>query len=810
MSAETKPLRARLQTPIVLIVTRILLPALAIAAMAFLLWTQPLTQTTTTEAGQWWPLMLRYLPILLSSGVIGVGILNLRTQQSASLLAFLSGLFALLAFLSFLFSEVLAQSFNIDLLWNIPFYLITLVALCLLLPFSVTLWQLVAAPLRKELSPLADVGATIVGIIILFVIGIIGANVLEALLIFDDTVWITGVVCFCVLILACVFHILWILGCALSQKINVNPYIKWILQTIGTLLLPIAGLFLNRIIPFPGDLQSPWCYLLTVLTATSLLLPEGTGFKGRMLAFFRWATLPFTLYFFILFLPFAPLALPLMPFIGSGFLLLAPTILLSIHLPALARSTKCFTTRWARWSVALLGFALIPSLIAIPIERDRALVRPLIAAVATPDTTRAEDTLPIPEAAARRIAQALLSRDYTNRAFPLLSHWTDYRLFGGLYPRAEVLNSLARRFNLSYSVRKRRRMWRNIETETAPVTTELRGAGTCKLTLSITIPELKGADEFETSIRLADGVWVTGLRLKMPQGGPWRDGLLCDRRSATWVYERLTERSIDPALLTLDTLTQGTLRVSPVTEPRQVEIDLLLPSPTWCNTPITIGEQAVLLPEGEILSEATPSGATVCFIGTGAEHPLPKAALYVVAAPIITVSEKAPIDLPTEGHVDAQRAFRFAHGNAYVKNLHLTQAIYVGEGWWNKTDFTPMEPKRALPKLAPDEPWQQGAIAAQLAEACLYAPHPEYAEPLREAMKRSGALMPGYAYIVVENETQERALRTLDAIAQHAEAGMDFDTPATVKQSTPSFLCLLLFLLILMCFSKRKTTQGES
>jgi hypothetical protein len=249
--------------------------------------------------------------------------------------------------------------------------------------------------------------------------------------------------------------------------------------------------------------------------------------------------------------------------------------------------------------------------------------------------------------------------------------------------------------------------------------------------------------------------------------------------------------------------------VSPVTEPRQVEIDLLLPSPTWCNTPITIGEQAVLLPEGEILSEATPSGATVCFIGTGAEHPLPKAALYVVAAPIITVSEKAPIDLPTEGYVDAQRAFRFAHGNAYVKNLHLTQAIYVGEGWWNKTDFTPMPFKRPLPTLAPDEPWQQGAIAAQLSEACLYAPHPEYAEPLREAMKRSGALMPGYAYIVVENETQERALRTLDAIAQHAEAGMDFDTPATVKQSTPSFLCLLLFLLILMCFSKRKTTRGE-
>lgn len=792
MATEPPTLRARLQTPLVLILTRMVLPALAIAAMAFLLWTQPTERPTLT----------RYLPLFFSGLTLCTGAINLRLKRWGTPLAALSGLFSLLAFLTFLRSNDLSDAIVSDLLWEVPFYLLAFVTLCLLLPFSVSLWQLIAIPLHKKLSPLADFGVTFACMATLFVVGPICAMALDALHVRSGAIWITGIVCFCVLLLAGAFHILWLLGCALVKRITLNPYVKFFALLFGTLLLPLAGLLLNRIIPFPSDLQSLWCYLLTGLTANVLLLPDDLGFKGRVLGFFRWVTLPFTLYFFILFLPFAPLALPAMLFIGAGILLLAPTILLGIHIPALCRSARCFTTRWGRWGTALLGIAILPAMIMIPIERDRAYVRPLIAAIAEPDTTASVDALPIPEEAARHIAQRLLERDYAKSRFPFINHWADYRLFGGLYPRADVLESLGKRLNIPSPAHSPRTIrWLHIRSKTATVETDLRGVGTTQLTVALTIPPLDNAEEFRAPIQLDDGVWVTGLRLKMPQGGPWREGLLCDRRAATWIYERLTERNIDPALLTLDTLTQGTLRVSPVNEPRHVEIDLLMPSPTWSSTPITIGEVAVTVPDVPTpeVNDPRPT-ATVCFVGPGAQAPLPAATLYVTATPIITVTETAPETLPTEGAVDCERALRFAQGAAYTRNLRLTEAIYVGDGW-EKASFTPEPPRRALPTLAPDEPWQHGAIAAQLSEARRYAPHPEYATPLFEAIAQSKALMPRFAYIVVETEAQERALITLDAIAQQTPEGVDFDTP--VKQSTPTFALLLIALLPLFLWRRR-------
>ncbi|MCL1920483.1 MAG: hypothetical protein FWG50_05310 [Kiritimatiellaeota bacterium] len=38
-------------------------------------------------------------------------------------------------------------------------------------------------------------------------------------------------------------------------------------------VLPIAGLLLNRLIPFPADFQAPWVYALTIVNALVLLLP---------------------------------------------------------------------------------------------------------------------------------------------------------------------------------------------------------------------------------------------------------------------------------------------------------------------------------------------------------------------------------------------------------------------------------------------------------------------------------------------------------------------------------------------------------
>lgn len=808
MTPTTNPPRPLLQRPILLLLVRVLLPLLALAAITLMLWLHPQGETpagTSLKLAHDYDGIFAALPCILV--IIASGIFSCFTRRYEHISTFIAWAGSLAASISlFCFSEIADNLMMSDLLWEVPFICNATLCFGLLTPLILTLWQAVSRPIKPNLSPILDAIASLLCMFAVFFGGPICAYLLFEIGVQNNAVWITGCVSYLMILLAGVLHLCWVIGSFHLKRLAAHANYRRGWTFIAALLLPLLGLLLNRLVPFPGDFQSPWSYVLTTLTALVLLLPDSKSIFGKLIAAARWATFPFTLYFFIVFLPFMPLAIPGMLAFGLGILLLAPTALLSIHLPALRHANGCFSTRWVRVAVAIGCSLILPLLFLASIERDRANVRPLIAAIAEPDTTAPADTLPMEEADAKRIAEALLDRNY-NQGFPLLRLWADYRLFDGMAPRADILESLMRRFNLEKEDnlfirgRKTQSPWRQIRAKTATVETDLRGVGTNQLTVAVTIPQLKSADEFRAPIKLDDGVWITGLRLKMPNEGPWRDGLLCDRRAATWIYERLTEKNIDPALLTLDTLTQGTLRVSPVNEVRHVEIDLLMPSPTWSSTPITIGEVAVTVPGVPTpeVDDSRPT-ATVCFIGPKAEAPLPAATLYITAAPVITVTESAPETLPTEGKVDVARALRFAQGAAYARNLRLTEAHFVGEGWGNTT-FTPEPPRRALPTLPPDSPWQQGAQAAQLSEALLHAPHPEYALPLREAMQASKALMPRFAYIVVETEAQERALRTLDAIASQAESGMDFDTP--VKQSTPTFYLLLLFCLPLLLRRKQ-------
>lgn len=810
MTPTTNPPRPLLQRPLLLILVRVLLPLLALAAIALMLWLHPQGETpagTSLKLAHDYDGAYAAIPCILV--IIASGLFSCFTRRYERISTFIAWAGSLAASIAlFCFSDVADNLMASDLLWDVPFICNATLCFGLITPLILTLWQAVARPIKPNLSPVLDASASLLCMFAVFFGGPICAHLLFAIGVQNEAVWITVCVSYIMILLAGVLHLCWIIGSFHLKRLAAHTNYRRGWTFIAAFLLPLLGLLLNRTIPFPGDFQSPWSYILTTLTALVLLLPDSKGLFGKLIAMARWATFPFTLYFFIVFLPFMPLAIPGMLIFGLGILLLAPTALLSIHLPALRHTSDCFTTRWARITVAIGCSLILPLLFLASIERDRANVRPLITAIAEPDTTAPSDTLPMEEAAAKRVAEALLDRNY-NQGFPLLRLWADYRLFDGMAPRADILESLMRRFNLENDDRlficgrRAQSPWRQIRAKTATVETDLRGVGTTQLTVAVTIPQLESAEEFRAPIKLDDGVWITGLRLKMPNEGPWRDGLLCDRRAATWIYERLTEKNIDPALLTLDTLTQGTLRVSPVNEPRHVEIDLLMPSPTWSSTPITIGEVAVTVPGVPTpeVKDSRPT-ATVCFIGPKAEAPLPAATLYVTATPLITVSESAPETLPTEGGVDVPRALRFAQGAAYARNLRLTEAHFVGEGWETAT-FIPEPPRRALPTLPPDSPWQQGAQAAQLSEVRLHAPHPEYLAPLREAMKASKALMPRFAYIVVETEAQERALRTLDAIANQADAAMDFDTP--VKQSAPAFLLLLLPLLPLML---RKGTKS--
>lgn len=793
-----------------ILLLRIVSPCVVLAITAFLLWLYPPTPDGAL-AKTLAELCTRSLGCHVGSclGLLATGLISMCTSRFKYPLTACAALFALVAGFTFLASDVCHRMLDSQLAFHLPITLVLFLFSCLLLSSYAPLWTLIARPLQSNLRPLHDGTATFFALLFLLCCTPISLAIGDLLSQIHENLAVTFCVIFGVLLFATFLHFLWVIGQPLVRKAASLKRILWAWPVLATLVFPLGGLILNIYIPFPYNFQSPLCYLFTILTAATLLLPDQKGVAGILLTFARWATFPFTLYFCIVFLPFMLLALPGLLVFGAGIFLLAPAFLMSVHVPTLKRTLKSSIHPIQTLLIALAGFALLPTIFFLSVERDRAEVQPLIEAIAHPNTTT-DDLLPTDEATARRITTDLAYFN-SDRGLPLLTAYRNFRLYKGMSPKAEVLNALCARLEVDsngepFPSFTNRSFTSNIRFENKePLATEVRGVGTCQLTIALTLPALKDVEEFRAPIHLDDGVWVTGLRLKMPNNGPWHDGLLCDRRAATWVYERLTARSLDPALLTLDTLTDGTLRVSPVNEPREVEIDLLLPSPDWSATPLTLGDTPIHIP-GILTPEVVDprATATVCFVGANAPLPLPDATLYVTTSPHIAVRETPPTTIAEEEPYDIDRAIRFARGAAYARNLRITEAIFVGEGWEDAT-FIPEPPRRPLPKLAPDSQWQHGAIAAQLSEALRHAPHPDYAEPLHDALQHSKALMPNFAYIVVETEEQERTLRTLDFIAKNKHQGFSLET--LYRQSSPPFLFLFIPLLIFTVYKHLKNVS---
>ncbi len=154
---------------------------------------------------------------------------------------------------------------------------------------------------------------------------------------------------------------------------------------------PLGGLALNSQLPFPCDFQSLFVYVLAVINGLVLLLNFKEGTKREVLGWFlRCLMYPFSLYFFLVFLPFLPLSLIAMIAAGSGFLILAPTALFIVHTQKLVDEGKRVANLLGWKAVLLLfaiGFAVMPAIISTRALSDRHSLTQAIDAVYSPDYT---------------------------------------------------------------------------------------------------------------------------------------------------------------------------------------------------------------------------------------------------------------------------------------------------------------------------------------------------------------------------------------------------------------------------------------
>lgn len=412
------------------------------------------------------------------------------------------------------------------------------------------------------------------------------------------------------------------------------------------LVFPLCGLLLNRAIPFPTDLQAWEIYALVVANTGILLLASWKNRswpRGRL--YLLCATLPFSLYFFLVFLPYTPLSILGVIVMGTGFLVLSPVLLFVMHLHLLneARCSLPATSGGFSTAAACLGcFLLLPGFFAARAGADRVSLHRAL------DYTFA----PALETGAHRysgnrleLRRALANhRKYKNGIFyPLLSSFYSWVVFDNLVLPDDKLGALETAFFGQpggteradptqsrwsaagrSSVRDRTRMPARVALPRTVVLRDLAVApkspsrDSAEVTLTFTL-ENTGATpaEFVQELPLPAGVFVSGFRLHID--GVAVPGRVVEKKTALWVYTMIRDgERRDPGLLFYNRPDALELRVFPVVagKPSVVEIDFLAPgaAPDVSALAPLKDPAAVLHALGRTLSPtvlATPRGQAV-------------------------------------------------------------------------------------------------------------------------------------------------------------------------------------------------------
>lgn len=147
-----------------------------------------------------------------------------------------------------------------------------------------------------------------------------------------------------------------------------------------TIVLPVIGLFLNSGgESFFGAFDHIGFYILAVLNGILLCLPNLANKTYRIVLYLlRCATFSFSIYFFVVFLPFLPLSVIAIIIAGTGFLMLSPLLIFFIHVNQLHADFCYLKQKWSpvrmiTWGV--LGALVIPTTLSISFIHDKEMLK---------------------------------------------------------------------------------------------------------------------------------------------------------------------------------------------------------------------------------------------------------------------------------------------------------------------------------------------------------------------------------------------------------------------------------------------------
>jgi hypothetical protein len=384
-----------------------------------------------------------------------------------------------------------------------------------------------------------------------------------------------------------------------------SPVLRTAFLLTVTVLCPLGGLLLNITVPFPTDFQNPVIYGLAVVNGLVLSLPfrRGSGWDhARWLA--ACVMFPFSLYFFLIFLPWMPLAMPAMLAMGVGFLILTPIMLFSVHLQEILQGwqQRCDGPfRVAPGMGACMAMLVLPGWIVAEACMDRAaLHEALDLAYRQPYGER------VPEGFDQKRAGRTLERMRDMQAgmyLPLLSEFYKQVVFDGMVLPQARLKQLGGFFSTKPFEEKRVGIYRGMFAQDAvlqqrqmvnPYTTDTVhvAAATARTTATDGLAPWRKVEvdvslenksyraaEYRGRLILPEGTLLTGFELQM--NGAYVPARIFEKKTALWVYQKIRDREYmrDPGMACYGKGGVIEVNVFPFLRPetRRVRLQLLVP-----------------------------------------------------------------------------------------------------------------------------------------------------------------------------------------------------------------------------------------
>jgi len=358
-------------------------------------------------------------------------------------------------------------------------------------------------------------------------------------------------------------------------------------------VFPLLGLLVNgNFYGIFGNFNNHWFYILAVLNGVLICLPTLDKKLYRLFLFIgRSVTLTFTLYFFLVFLPFLPLSIVAIIAAGSGLLMLTPVALFIIHITEIKNDFQYLNTWLSKRIIAAaaaLCFLTIPLIITLSFLKDKSVLNNALEYLYAPDYSKQYD---LNKKSLRRtldvVKQHKSRGDFdflSGRQIPYLSSYFNWIVLNNLTLSDAKISYAERVFFGETKLNPAPENIQNANVEITGISTnsvfdKTQNAWKSWVDLEITNKSEFSLSEYASVFELPEGCWISDYYLYVD--GVREEGILAEKKSAMWVYSNIRTVNKDPGILFYLTGNRISFRVFPFSgnETRKTGIEFLHKEP---------------------------------------------------------------------------------------------------------------------------------------------------------------------------------------------------------------------------------------